>query len=69
MGIGNTYLRILFTQVLVEDNSQMTHEFLLFARLHDCRDPRDEVSRLLPHFGSLVVEPEHIGLVLNLAGV
>ena len=45
-----------FSQVLVEHDAQVTHKRLLPAGLHDDSDASDEVSGLLAHLGTLVVE-------------
>ena len=46
-----------FSQVLVEHDAQVAHELLLPAGLHDDSDASNEVSGLLAHLGTLVVEP------------
>mmetsp|Transcript_24317 Transcript_24317/g.61665 ORF Transcript_24317/g.61665 Transcript_24317/m.61665 type:complete len:665 (+) Transcript_24317:276-2270(+) len=43
------HLRVLFAQVLVEEEAQVTHHLLLAALLHDDRNARDQVSGLLTH--------------------
>mmetsp|Transcript_48257 Transcript_48257/g.149019 ORF Transcript_48257/g.149019 Transcript_48257/m.149019 type:complete len:950 (-) Transcript_48257:252-3101(-) len=46
---GSEHLGILFTQVLVEEETQVTHHLFLAALLHDHRDAGDQVGRLLPN--------------------
>jgi hypothetical protein len=52
-----THLGVLLSEVLVEHDAQVAHERLLVARLHHDGDARDQVGRLLPDLGELVVQP------------
>ena len=55
------HLGILFAQVFVQHLAQMAHQLLLLTGLHDAGDLGDEVSRLLTHFGRLVVHAPQDG--------
>mmetsp|Transcript_9557 Transcript_9557/g.28759 ORF Transcript_9557/g.28759 Transcript_9557/m.28759 type:complete len:603 (-) Transcript_9557:2583-4391(-) len=49
-------LGVLLAQGLEQHHPQVPQQLLLVARLHHHRDARDQVRRLLPNFGRLVIE-------------
>jgi hypothetical protein len=50
------HVGVLLPEVLVQDDAEVGQELVLAARGERRRDARDEVGRLLPHLGRLVVE-------------
>mmetsp|Transcript_45842 Transcript_45842/g.81937 ORF Transcript_45842/g.81937 Transcript_45842/m.81937 type:complete len:859 (-) Transcript_45842:1570-4146(-) len=54
---GPQHLRILLPEVLVEHHPHVAHQLLLLAVLHHLRNLGDQIGRLLPHTGVLVVQP------------
>mmetsp|Transcript_86974 Transcript_86974/g.243811 ORF Transcript_86974/g.243811 Transcript_86974/m.243811 type:complete len:418 (+) Transcript_86974:455-1708(+) len=50
-------LGVLFTQVLVQEETQVAHHLLLAALFHDHGNARDQIRSLLPHSRGRRVEP------------
>jgi hypothetical protein len=56
----HTHLWVLFSEILVQDDTEVVHVLLLVALHHHHSDPRDQISSLLTDFRALVVQsPQH----------
>mmetsp|Transcript_34549 Transcript_34549/g.83586 ORF Transcript_34549/g.83586 Transcript_34549/m.83586 type:complete len:343 (+) Transcript_34549:948-1976(+) len=53
---GPKYLRIFFSEVFVENHTQVPHQLFLSTRFHHYSNPGNEISSLLTHPSRLIIQ-------------
>src|SRR4051812_34773193 len=50
------HIRVLLTEILIQDDTQMLHQLLFIAGLEYDSDTRDQIGRLLSYTRQLVIQ-------------